>query len=285
MGSPSPSPVVVGVTGTSAGLAAVRLAAREAVSRGLRLRIVHAFTWPSPQPPGAGPDHDRARRAAKRVISEAVLTAQRSTPGVRVSGQLLDGPAERVLLHQARMAELLVLGDDDLATTPWLPAGSVLVQVVARAWCPVLVARGPRPPAGPVLAAVDGSRSSLLALRQAAAEAHRHGVPVVVAHVLEGPEERGRRVLAEAVAAVAELGAHETRLLTGAPGPALVRASTRARLTVLGPRGAHEAGLLGSVARELLHHAGGPTLFAHGRRLPQQRIPAGPARTGNALAR
>ena len=45
---PSPSPVVVGVTGTSAGLAAVRLAAREAVSRDSELRVVHAFSWSSP---------------------------------------------------------------------------------------------------------------------------------------------------------------------------------------------------------------------------------------------
>ncbi len=41
---PDTAPVVVGVTGSSAGLAAVRLAAREAVSRGRPLRVVHAFT-------------------------------------------------------------------------------------------------------------------------------------------------------------------------------------------------------------------------------------------------
>ncbi len=164
--NPSMSPVVVGVTGTSASLNAVRLAAREAVSRSRQLRVVHAFTWPNPQPVGA--DYDDGRRAATRVVEEAVAIAQRSTPGVRVTGQLVDGLPERVLLRLSRAAELLVLGDDDLATTPWLLPSSVLVQTVARSWCPVLVARGPRPPSGPVLAAVDGSRSALLALRHAA---------------------------------------------------------------------------------------------------------------------
>ncbi|GAB2566153.1 hypothetical protein Aab01nite_46630 [Paractinoplanes abujensis] len=251
------------MTGTAAGLAAVRLAAREAVSRDRELRIVHVFTW----------SHARARGAATQIVDEAVATAQRSTPGVRVTGQLVDGVPDRVLLRLGRTAEMLVLGDDDLATTPWLPSGSVLVQTVARAWCPVLVARGPRPQAGPILAAVDGSECSLLGLRTAAGEGARRNVPVLVAHVVERPggEDAGREVLARAVAAVPELTDFTTKLLTGAAGPTLVRASSRARVTVLGPRGAHHAGLLGSVARTVLRRAASPTLFAHGSPVPGQR--------------
>src|SRR4051794_14696032 len=98
MRNPSKSPVVVGVTGTSAGLNAVRLAAREAVSRGRPLRVVHAFTWVG--------SVDEARHTASRVVEEAVNTAQRSTPGVQVTGQLVDGLPERVLLRLSRTAEL-----------------------------------------------------------------------------------------------------------------------------------------------------------------------------------
>ena len=270
-----PNPVVVGVTGSSAGLAAVRLAAREAVSRGCQLRVVHAFTWPSHGPPGAGMDYDAARRAASQVVEEAVLTAQRSTPGVRVTGQLVDGLPDRVLLRLSRSAVLLVVGDDDLATTPWLPPSSVLVQTVARSWCPVLVARGPRPPRGTVLAAVDGSPNGLLALRYALAETRRRRTALEVVHVVREyggrHEEQGRLVLAEA-AAVAP--AARTRLLAGAPGPALVLASRRGRVIVLGPRGARETGLLGAVAREVLHRGACPTMFVHGRRAPAPRSPS-----------
>src|SRR4051795_5961432 len=123
---PVRNPVVVGVTGTAAGLAAVRLAAREAVSRGRQLRVVHAFTWPA----GSAVDYDRARRAASRVVEEAGATAKRSTPGVRGTGQLLDGLPDRALLRLSRAAELIVVGDDDLATTPWLPPSSVVMQIV-----------------------------------------------------------------------------------------------------------------------------------------------------------
>ena len=273
MRKPSASPVVVGVSGTSAGLAAVRLAAREAVSRGRQLRVVHAFTWPNPSD---NQDYDHARRAASRVVEEAVATAQRSTPGVRVTGQLVDGLPDRILLRLSHSAALLVLGDDDLATTPWLPHASVLVQVVARAWCPVLVARGPRPPRGVVLTAVDGSRQGQLALRYAAGEARRRRVTLEVVHVVREYggryEEQGREVLADAADTVPSA---RTRLLAGAPGPTLVLASRRGRVMVLGPRGVRDAGLLGAVAREVLHRAACPTIFVHGRRTPAQRSPAG----------
>ena len=283
---PDTSPVVVGVTGSSAGLAAVRLAAREAVSRGRLLRVVHAFTWPHPRSPDD--DYADARRAAARVIDAAVATAQRSTPGVRVTGQLVDGVPARVLVQLSRRAELLVLGDDDLATRARLPVSAPLMQAAARAWCPVVVARGPRPPGGPVLAAVDGSEFALAGLRHAAAEAARRQVPVEVVHVVAEPgveaEERGHHVLTAAVAAVPSLSRARQRLLIGSPGGALARASGHARMIVLGPRGAHGSALLGSVARELLHRGACPTVFVHGPALRVRRVPADTARAPNVLA-
>jgi nucleotide-binding universal stress UspA family protein len=266
---PTTSPVVVGVDGTAAGLAAVRLGAREAVSRGRLLRIVHAFTWA-----GEG----SSRLEAERLLAEAAASAQRSTPGVRVDPQLVDGPADRVLIQLSRTAELVVLG-----SAP--PGSSVLVQTTARAFCPVVVARGPRPPAGPVIAAVDGSGWSVLALRHAAVEARRRGSGVEVVHVVARAgyraEDEGRAILAAAVDAVPELRRARSRLLTGAPGPALARASARARMVVLGPRGTRGSVLLGSVARHLLYQGASPTVFVHGPALPSRRTPT---RSSNALA-
>jgi nucleotide-binding universal stress UspA family protein len=143
----------------------------------------------------------------------------------------------------------------------------------------VLVARGPRPPSGAVLAAVDGSASGILVLRHAAAEARRRKAAVELAHVVTEFggrfEEQGRRLLAETAAAVPELTRVRVRVLAGDPGPALVRASARARVIVLGPRGTRGAGLLGSVAREVLHRAACPAIFVHGRAVPAQRTSSG----------
>lgn len=264
-GSPS---VIVGVSGTAAGLAAVRLAAREAVARGRELRVVHAFTWPSHDPGAASLEYAAARRGAARVVEQALTAARRSTPGVHVSGVLVDGLAVRVLLQLSRSVELVVLGDDELAAAARLPLDSVLLQVVSRAWCPVMVARGLRPPVGPLVAAVDGSPASRLALRYAAAEARRREVGVEVVHVVEraggDAEKAGHRVLADALTAVPELRGARTRLLTGDPANTLIRASRHARMVIVGPRGQDGATLLGPVAQQLLRRCACPTVFVHG---------------------
>lgn len=265
MRTPNSRPVVVGVNNTSSGLHAVRLGAREAVAGERELRLVHAFTWPDPKfgkpPQGYAP----ARREALKELDRAVAAARRSTPGVQVSGQVIDGLPIRVLLQQSRTAELLVLGDEALASSLGYSLDSVLLQTVSRAFCPIVVARGPRPPAGPLLAAVDGSDESLHALQVAAAEAERHSAPIEVAHVVrKGGEAAGHKILNAAVDAVPELRNAHKRLLIGEPGRALVRASRKARMMLIGPRGSDGAALLGPVAQELLRHGACPTLFVHG---------------------
>jgi nucleotide-binding universal stress UspA family protein len=283
---PGRAPVVVGVSGSAAGLAAVRLAAREAVARDRELRVLHAFSWPRPPHHHEPVLYAPARREASRVVAQAVATAQRSTPRVRVAGVLVDGPPTRVLLQQSRTAEVLIIGDDDLATSPRLPMDSVLLQAVSRAWCPVLVSRGLRPPTGPVLAAVDGSAVSLLALKLAATEAKRRGVAVEVVHVVEragtAAEAAGHDVLDAAVAAVPGLRYVYKRLLIGDPAGALIRASRQARIVIAGPRGSDGAVLLGRVAQDLLRRCAAPTVFVH-RATADEPWSAGTVPTAGAL--
>ena len=266
MQTPSAAPVVVGVSGTAAGLAAVRLAAREAAARRGELRVVHVFAWPAPHRGPNAPAYGPARREASGVVARAVTAARHTVPGLRVTGQVLDGVPTRVLLQLSRTADILVLGDEGLARIPRVPVDSVLLQIVSRAFCPTLVARGPRPPAGRLLAAVDGSKSSLQALRHAAAEARRRDTAVEVVHVVPGPADAaaGERLLAAAVAAVPELESPRTRLLIGDPATVLARASRTARMVVVGPRGRDGSALLGPVAQELLRRCACPTLFVHG---------------------
>jgi hypothetical protein len=247
---PSDGPVVVGVGDPAADAAAVRLAAREAASRGRVLQVVHAFAGPGDA--GWGP----ARRVASHTVDEAVSVAQRSTPGVDARGQLVDGPPERVLLRLSRGAVLVVVGGP-------------LVVVAARAWCPVAVTRAQRTPSGPVLAAVDGSPSSVLALRFAAEAAARRGGTAHVVHVAEpGREADGERVLDEVLARERDASAVRRRLLIGSPGPTLVRLSRKAGMIVLGPRGSTASGRLGTIADEMLRRAACPAVFVHGASRP-----------------
>jgi nucleotide-binding universal stress UspA family protein len=261
-----PAPVVVAVHGTAAGLAATRLGAREAKSRGLPLRVLHAFAWPGPYPCDDPPDYAAARHDAAQMVKEAVETAARTVPGVRVSGRVEEGDPARILLRASRTAALLVLGDDGLAVTPRPAPSTVLVQTVTHARCPVVVARGVRPPGGPVVAAVDGSPWSIAALRMAVDEARRRDLALLVTHVIgdETRERDGLRVLERAVASVPEHTRTRTRLLVGEAGPSLVRASRTARVLIAGARGTEGFSALGAVASQLLRRCACPTVFVHG---------------------
>jgi nucleotide-binding universal stress UspA family protein len=342
--------VVVGVNGTAAGLAAVRLAARESVARGRPLRVVHAFTWPSYDASAGGVPYDLLRRRATEVLARAVTTATRSAPAARVTGHLVDGPPTRVLLQHSRTADLLVLGDDDPGATIRLPTESVVVQVVARSRCPVLLARGVGMPDGAIVVGVDGSPAADLALRYATAEAVRRHAGMDVLHVLEptdgsgapeaamagrpgrdaararaglvdgapvqgipaqrgpeqgspaqrgpeqgspaqrgpeqgspaqrGPEQPGPEQSGAGPARTAHLV--RAHLLTGDPATMLARASTRARLLVIGPSGTDGrfGTLLGAVAQTVLRRSACPTVFVHGVRAPAH----GPAEPPEGVA-
>jgi nucleotide-binding universal stress UspA family protein len=308
-------PVVVGANGTAAGLAAVRLAARESVARGQPLRVVHAFSWPNYDATAQAVPFDLLRRAAAEVLARAVGAAARSAPAAQVSGHLIDGAPAAVLLQQSRAAGLLVLGNHDPGATVRLPTESVLVQAVARSRCPVLVALGIGTAQGPVVVGVDGSPAARLALRYAVAEATRRRADLHVVHVRDTEDptadpdgEADARILLEN--ALAEVGltspdrAHaepetdpvllrppdpepaapaptdpapadltpamptavSATVLSGDPAAVLVRATTRARLLVVGPNGTEGrfGALLGAVAQTVLRRSGCPTVFVHG---------------------
>jgi nucleotide-binding universal stress UspA family protein len=116
-----------------------------------------------------------------------------------------------------------------------------------------------------VLVAVDGSACSLLALGQAKAEGRRRKAPVEVVHVATRPDAESP------LDDIPELRNATTKVLVGPVGATLVRASGQARMIILGPRGTRGSGLLGSVAREVLHRGACPTVFVHGGAIPAQR--------------
>jgi nucleotide-binding universal stress UspA family protein len=256
------APVVVGADGSAAGLAAVRAAAAEAAARGVALRVVHAFAWPLHAPQRAYPD---LREEAAAVLERAVLTATRSAPGVTIEARLVDGAPVRVLLHAGRSASLLVLGDDAEVPAAAVPLDSVLLQVVARSWRPVLIARAGGAAEGPVVAAVDSSPAGAVVLRHAADDAGRAGAPLAVLHVAEP----GADLQAAAAALTAALGGPPgggLRVVAGDPAAELVRAAAGARRLVVGARGggAGHGTLLGGVAHAVIRHAACPVVVVHG---------------------
>ncbi|GAA2405265.1 universal stress protein [Streptomyces glaucosporus] len=137
-------------------------------------------------------------------------------------------------------------------------------------------------PRGHVAVGVDGSSLSEAALGEAVGQARRRAVPLEIVHgrPWARPEGAGRgsgassregaRALVEAAAARAGELAPGLEVLAGVvdvdAGEALVEASRRAALTVVGSRGlgGFTGLLLGSVSLRVAAHAAGPLLVVRG---------------------
>ncbi|MEV4211586.1 universal stress protein [Micromonospora sp. NPDC049662] len=291
MNAANSAAVVVGVDGSQPSLRAVRLAAAEAVRRHRPLRVVHGFIWPLLRvpvaPPSGAPPGVGLRERAQELVAAAV--AEATTPGLTVSGEIIDGEAAAVLVGESPTAALIVLGDRGLGGFSGLVVGSVAVQVSAYADCPVLVARGEQRPDGPVVVGLDGSPASLLAADVAAEAAVARGVPLRAVHAYRHPGSSGPGDLQPLVYDEARLHDEQERLLGGwlhgltdrHPGlrltcratrerasAVLAEASADAQLLVVGGQGRGEVTglLLGSVSQSALHHARCPVEVVRGPR-------------------
>jgi nucleotide-binding universal stress UspA family protein len=276
--------IIVGTDGTDCGKAAVEWAAGEARRRGLSLRIVHTFEW---EWSGArynvgGEYHDIARGLAEAITATAVDQARAVAPGIEVEGDTLIGSPAPRLLSLADAAELMVVGSRGRGGFAGLLLGSVSRRVATHASCAVVVVRG-RDDAdeGPVAVGVDDSPSAEQVLETAFEAASRRAcglavirsylpvVPVWLADVraaeVETPEqdEMERTRLDEQLAPWRDKFPDvpvEVTLTHASAAAALVDASTRARLVVVGSRGhgVIAGTLLGSAGLQALHHADCP---------------------------
>lgn len=133
---------MAGVDGSSASLAALRWAVREAGLRGAALHVVRAWEDAAKRvapyashacPPGSSEDYPGA---ADR-LEAAVTAALGPSPLVPVAVQVAEGLAARVLLDHAAGAEMLVLG----SATGCAPdgIGPVARACLRHAPCPVVV--------------------------------------------------------------------------------------------------------------------------------------------------
>jgi nucleotide-binding universal stress UspA family protein len=288
--------VVVGVDGSPAALAAVRLGAAEAALRRRPLRLVHAFVWPvlhvDVAPPPGGPLQGGLRHQAERLLDEAVSVARSAAPDVPVTGTMIDGQASAVLCRETAGADLLVLGHRGLGGFTGLLVGSVAVQVSSYAACPVLIARG-KGHDGPVVVGVDNSAHSRLALGFAIEEAARRDAECRAVHAFRHPVSTGPgdmmplvydtealrgeadRELAESIAGWSDRYPNVPvirRIVHGSAAPTLIEESATAQLIVVGARGLGGfAGLvLGSTSQAVLHHSDCPTVVVRDGNAPGQ---------------
>lgn len=289
-------PVVVGVDGSEPSLRAADWAADEAVLREVPLRVVHACLWERYE--GAAParaaDGPPAPPSAQDVVGAAAQRARARHPGLPVSADVVFEEPEYALVRAGRDASVLVVGTRGRSGIAELLLGSVSLAVAAHAACPVIVLRGSHdnqatpPVRGRVVVGVGDDAEDSPAVRFAAGEARRRGVPLEAVRAWRCPahETTDHALLSGEPARVHEERADERldaalrdvpadvevrrRAVEGHARRALVDASHAADLLVLGARRreGHTGLQLGRVAHTALHRSACPVVVvphpAHG---------------------
>ncbi|WP_010696743.1 universal stress protein [Saccharopolyspora spinosa] len=213
---------------------------------------------------------------AEKAVQKAAAKCRAQAPHLNIDAEAVSGHPVEELLRRSAEAQLVVLGKRGQGGFTDALLGGVSSAVATHASCPVVVVRkGVPTTVGPVVAGVDGSESSLAALRFAFEEAAGRAAELVVMQVWreEGllavplpPFDRAKvqreieRALAEQTAFLREeFPKVRTREVAqrGHPVSALADAGRDAQLLVVGHRGrgGFDGLYLGSVAAGVLHHA------------------------------
>ena len=139
-------PLVAATDGSEESLRAVEWAAREAVVRGVPLRIVSAVQVPWMIGLQVRPDRDFVadliHEERDRAFAAAAARAAEVAPGLQVETVPLSGPPAQAVTASGSDALMLVLGSHGSGAFGWMTLGSVSRYAAAHASCPVVVVRG-----------------------------------------------------------------------------------------------------------------------------------------------
>lgn len=143
--------IVVGVNGSAGSERALRWAAQEARQRLGTLRVVLAWepaylaTYSSVT---AHADRGEQERAARSLLERTLRSVFGTDTPDSVMASVIQGVAERVLVAESGLADLLVLGSTPGADRAGRPVGPVIRGCLNQARCPVMII-GPRETVAP----------------------------------------------------------------------------------------------------------------------------------------
>jgi nucleotide-binding universal stress UspA family protein len=282
-------PVVAGTDGSEESLRAVDWAAREAVLRGLPLRIVSGVALPprmndSQAVPGVDSVSDTLRKVRDRALAIAAERAAAAAPDLLVDVDELPGAPAHALIEAGSGASMLVVGARGVGAFTAMILGSVSQYVSLHASCPVVVVREETTAAHrQVVVGIGDPARSAAALAFAFEEAALRKASLIAVHAWDSPYGQiGPAVWALATPGRPALEDEAARQLDSVladwqgkypdvqvshdfvhahPGRALVGLSARADLVVLGRHTTHGAvPSPGAVRHAVLNHAHGPVV-------------------------
>jgi nucleotide-binding universal stress UspA family protein len=138
-------PVVVGVDGSAGATAALGTAFAAAAVRGAGIAAIRAYPPPSPPWGVAAPPplHDPGEREAEEhaALAGSLARWREKYPDVAVEELVVRGSAARVLVGVSHTAQLVVVGSRGRGSLAGTLLGSVGLQLLHHADCPVVVGR------------------------------------------------------------------------------------------------------------------------------------------------
>ena len=236
--------VVAGVDGTEPGFEAARQAARLVAPDG-RLEVFTAVYLVEASLAGWSASNiaEELEREAGEASRQGAVIA-----GPRAESRLVNGPPLQSLMHELKntRATLAVVGTHGHSRLSEIMIGGVAGELLHNAPCSVVIARPPAAEAlfpRAIVAGSDGSPESETAVAVAQYLADRFAAPLTVVTAVEGKAVDLER--AQLTAPVEIVAKH--------PVQALVDASANADILVVGSRGLHGLGSLGSVSERVAH--------------------------------
>lgn len=256
-GSHTAKPVVVGVDGSAAALAAVQWGIEEAVVRNVPLHLVCVM---KPKHLSSD-DYQRDIHNAKESLRAAKALVDAAWTPVKVETAILEGPPGVVLVEESRDAALVVVGSVGIGQYSRSILGSTAAELAEKAHCSVAVIRpsGVRPGQGTdwVVVAVNDKPDNDRVVESALAEAELRRAPVLMLGNHDGLEDRVKQWAGR------HRGVHIYPVTEGAcVARFLKKHDERVQLAVIGGAEADQlAHIIGAHGHRLFNHAQSSTLI------------------------
>ena len=130
-------PIIVGIDGSQAAIAAARWGVDEAISRAVPLRLISVMKQTHPSPD----DYARDLAHAETSLREAQFAVEAGQKPVKIETEIPRGPAGPVLVEASRDAEMICVGSVGIGRYARSILGSTATELAEKAHCPVAVIR------------------------------------------------------------------------------------------------------------------------------------------------